>query len=72
MLVALLALDAVDRLIIMLSTSVSETSLLWCFAASAKVRALFVLGDLVDLSGEAIRLLRVKAASKVFSRFCLN
>ena len=36
----------------------SETSLLWYFAASAKVRALLVWGDLVDHNGEAIGLLR--------------
>ena len=32
--------------------------LLWYFAASTKVRALLVLGDLVDHNGEAIGLLR--------------
>ena len=47
----------------MLSISISETSLLWCFAASAKVRALFVQRDLVDHSGEAIGLLRSIIAS---------
>ena len=42
---------------LLLSTSISETSL-WCLAASAKVHALFVWGDLVDLSGDAIGVLR--------------
>ena len=56
MLEALSVLDARDCLI--LSTFISETSLLWCFAASAKVRALLRWGDLVEHSGEAIGLLR--------------
>ena len=42
----------------MLSTSILCETLLWCFAASAKVRALFVWGDLVERNGEAIGLLR--------------
>ena len=52
------ALGARDCLIPSISMHVSEAFLLWCFAASAKVRARFVWGDLVDCRGEAIGMLR--------------
>ena len=69
MLVVILALDARDGLLP--SFYMSETFLLWCFAASAKVRALFVWGDLVDRSGEAIGLLRSECLRESSKR-CLS